>query len=129
MKPPARAGEKDLFLGTNLPSDPANLSDLEKRHLPVISAPKCVRKGTPFEVTVEVGGLLAHPNEPGHFIQFLELWADETILARMDMTAARACPRVTLRVTLQHPAKELCARSGCNLHGIWIGQAPITVEV
>lgn len=128
MTPPAWAGEKNLFLGVNRPSDPANMSDLERRHLPVITAPQRVHKDTPFDVTIEVGNLLAHPNDPGHFIQFLELWVDETFLARMDMTPGRACPKVTLRVALHYPAKELRARGGCNLHGVWIGQAPITVE-
>ena len=129
MMPSQRAGEKDLFVGVNRSADPTNLSDLEKKHMPVIEAPRCVSKGEAYDVVVEVGSLLPHPNEPGHFIQSIELWADETYLTRIDLTAANTCPRVTVRVALHHASEVLRARIRCNLHGLWIGQKGIRVEL
>jgi len=117
----------DLFAGINEPGDPRNLSDLEKRHTPAISAPDAVRAGEPFDVEVEVGRLLPHPADRGHFIQFIELYADERFLARADIGAGRASPRVCLRVVLHSPAAELRAYGNCNLHGVWIGRRPISV--
>jgi len=123
-----RAGEKDLFEGVNEPADPSNLSDLERMHLPVIEAPATVTQGQPFEAAVEVGRLLPHPSEPPHFIRFVELWADATFLARIDLTADRSLPKVRLQLRLRHPAQELRARASCNLHGVWMARKRISVQ-
>ena len=116
-----------LFEGVNKPSDPATLTDLEKKHLPVITAPESVAPGECFEVTVEVGKLLAHPNEPGHFIEFVEVYADHAYLARIDLTAETTCPTVKFCVALPGPVSELRVYERCNLHGVWEGTVPISV--
>lgn len=118
----------DLFAGINEAADPHNLSDLEKRHIPLIRAPETVRSGECFEVRVEVGELLPHPNEYKHFVQFMDLYADGTFLVRVDLTAGRTCPKATFCVSLQHPAKELRAYAHCNLHGTWKGRKAIEIE-
>jgi superoxide reductase len=118
----------DLFCGVNVPEDWSVMTDLERKHAPVITAPDTVKKGQCFEVTVEVGKLLAHPNEPGHFIQFVELYADHTYLARADFTAVKTCPKATFSVALDHVHKELRAYERCNLHGVWLAAKAITVK-
>ena len=75
-----------------------------------------------------MGKTLAHPNERGHFIEFIDLYADELFLARLDLTAINAAPKATFSVSLTGPAEELRAYARCNLHGIWAGTAPITVH-
>ena len=70
--------QKSLLVGVNRPVDFKNLTDLEKKHLPVLEAPETVAPGEYFELIVEVGKLLAHPNEYNHFIQFLDVYADRT---------------------------------------------------
>ena len=72
--------------------------------------------------------MLAHPNEPGHFIEFVELYVDDTYLARMDFTARTTCPTVKVCVALDHAHGKLCAYERCNLHGTWVGEVPIEVE-
>lgn len=119
--------EENLFCGVNIAKDPNSMTDLEKKHLPVITAPKSVKKGECFEVTVEVGKLLEHPNEPGHFIYFIELYADETYLARMDFTAKTTCPTMKACVALDHIHGKLRAFDRCNLHGTWESDADIEV--
>lgn len=120
--------EDDLFCGVNMAKDPENMTDLEKKHTPVISAPEKVKKGECFEVKVEVGKLLAHPNEPGHFVAFVDLYADETFIARADFTHTRACPTVTFCVSLEHAHCCLRAFDWCNLHGTWEGNKNIEVS-
>jgi superoxide reductase len=78
-------------------------------------------------VTISVGAELAHPNERGHFIEFIELYADEAFLARVSLTAVSASPEVTLTVCLSAPAASLRALARCNLHGVWVGTAPVSV--
>ena len=120
---------RNLFVGVNERLDSNNLSGLEKKHLPVIEAPDEVKPGECFEVTVEVGKLLAHPNEHNHFIQFVDLYADDTFLARADFTAVRTCPRVTFCVSVPETADELRAYEHCNMHGTWVARRPLKVAV
>lgn len=120
--------EEDLFCGVNTPKDTNNMTDLEKKHLPVITAPKTVKKGQCFEVVIEVGKLLQHPNEPGHYIEFIELYADHTYLARMDLTARRTCPIMKVCVSLDHMHSKLRAFERCNLHGAWEADTEIEVS-
>lgn len=119
--------EEDLFCGVNMVKDPENMTDLEKKHLPVISAPKSVKKGECFEVIIEVGKIMEHPNEPGHHVEFIELYADHTYLARMDLTARKTYPTMKVYMSLDHIHSKLRAFERCNLHGTWEGQAEIEV--
>ena len=119
--------EKDLFCGVNMVKDCEHMTDLEKKHQPIITAPKSVKKGECFEVVVEVGKLMEHPNEPGHHIEFVELYADHTYLSRMDLTAIRTCPIMKICVSLDRMHGKLRAFERCNLHGIW--EADCEIEV
>ncbi len=119
--------QEDLFCGVNVVKDSENMTDLEKKHLPVITAPKSVTKGECFEVIVEVGKLMQHPNEPAHHIEFIELYADHTYLARMDFTAKTTCPTMKVCVELERNYGKLRAFEHCNLHGAWESDADIEV--
>jgi superoxide reductase len=119
---------RSLFAGINRAADPMNLTDLEKRHLPMIEAPPRVRRGEPFFVAVCVGQLLAHPRERNHFIEFVEIYADELLLARVALTAVSTMPEATLRIRLTGPTRQLLAIDRCNLHGVWSAAVPIAVD-
>ncbi len=119
--------EENLFCGINRVKDWDNMTDLEKKHLPVITAPKSVKKDECFEVMVEVGKLMQHPNEPSHYIEFIELYADHTYLAKIDLTARSTCPVMKVCLSLDHAHGKLRAYERCNLHGIWESDAEIEV--
>ncbi len=118
--------ERDLFNGVNTPLDPANLIDLEKKHTPVISAPATGQIGQPLSVTIEVGKLLAHPNEPGHHIEWLDIYEGYLFLARVGFSGGRVSPKVTLELMLKKGGL-LRAYASCNLHGVWEGSKDIKV--
>ena len=109
---------EDLFSNINRPMDAKNLTDLEKKHLPVIDAPSSVKAGEPFAVTIEVGKLLKHPSEQGHHIQWIVLLSGSLTLAIVQLTPVTTNPKVTLNLTLDKTAK-LRALERCNLHGEW----------
>lgn len=119
--------EKDLFSQVNRPEDPDNMTDLEKKHLPVIDAPDKASAGETIQVSVEVGKLLAHPNEPTHHIEFIDLYEDEVYLTRADFTGGKVNPQVTLEMMLRKGGR-LRAFCSCNLHGVWEGDKPISIE-
>ena len=119
--------EEDIFCGVNTIKNKENMTDLEKKHLPVITAPGEIKRGECFEVIVEVGKVMAHPNEPSHHIEFIELYADETYLARMDFTARMTGSVMKVYVALDHIHCHLRAFAHCNLHGTWEGCAVIEI--
>ena len=118
---------KDLFSQVNRPEDPDNMTDLEKKHFPVIDAPDKASAGEAIQVSVEVGKLLAHPNEPGHHIEFIDLYENDVYLARVDFTGAKVNPKVSFEVMLKEGGR-LRAFSSCNLHGVWEGDKLISIE-
>jgi len=119
--------EDDILCGVNTPKDKDNLTDLEKKHTPVIEAPNQVKKDEAFSVTVEAGKRLAHPNEPGHFIEWVELYCGDTFLTRVSLSAGTSLPKVTASVKLSHAHGALKVLVKCNLHGLWEGTKDIRV--
>lgn len=117
---------RGLFAGVNEPAG-ENLSDFEAKHVPDIDAPDTFEIGGAFAVTVEVGRGKRHPNERDHFVRSVELYADDTFLARADLSSVSVEPRMTFTITLQHEATELRAYEHCTLHGVWLGRKPLTV--
>ncbi len=120
------ANEKELLSGVNTPEDVNNLTDTEKKHLPVIDAPDSASIGQPISVTIEVGKLLNHPNEPAHHIEWLDLYEDKLYLARADFTGGKVNPRVTFEISLKKTG-TLRAFACCNLHGVWEGDRKINI--
>lgn len=119
--------EGDIFCGVNTVKDKENMSDLEKKHTPVIYAPEKVSKGELFEVMVEVGRYMKHPNTTGHFIQWIELYSGNTLLGRTEFVPEFSDPKVKILVLLKHE-HPLIAIGRCNLHGIWSSE-PYPIKV
>ena len=94
----------------------------------MIDAPDTVKRGECFEITVEVGKLKQHPNEHEHFIQFMDVYADNTFLARADFCSVKSCPKVSFCLSLEEPAEEIRVYEHCNMHGTWIGRKTLNVE-
>lgn len=110
----------DLFCGVNSAqsTDISEMSDLEKKHIPFIEAPRMVKKEESFVVSITVGKLLTHPNENGHFIEWIELYSGDTFLARTDLVPRLTSPKVSFTVALDHE-HSLVVRARCNMHGVW----------
>ncbi len=121
--------EKGAFCGINKPADPANLSDLDKKHIPVIDCPDTVKAGKPFQVKIKVGEV-PHVSEVGHHIQWIEIKTGENLYARVELTPVLSLPEVTvtLKKAGKHRKTTIRAIERCNLHGLWEAEKEITVE-
>jgi len=121
--------QDDIFCGINKAKseNAEEMNDLEKKHTPVIEAPSKVKKGEPFEVFVEVGRHMEHPNENGHYIEWIELYSGDTFLARLELIPRLTEPKAKFVVALDH-AHPLIAKDRCNLHGLW-ESFPFPIEV
>jgi len=118
----------DILCGVNEVKNTTNPTDLEKKHTPIITAPETVNKDEAFEVTVEVGKLLAHPNEPGHFIEWIEAYCGDTYLGRVQYSGGASYPKAVFKVKLTHAHGPLKIWAKCNLHGLWESTKDIAVK-
>ena len=119
--------EQDVLCGVNTPKDLKALTELEQKHTPAISAPDKVKRDETFTVTIEVGKYKAHPNEPVHFIEWVELYSGDTFLFRVSLSGSLSQPKVTIPIRLSHAHGPLKARAKCNIHGLWEGEKNIEV--
>ncbi|MFH1782190.1 MAG: class II SORL domain-containing protein [Candidatus Omnitrophota bacterium] len=120
----------DILCGVNVPKDKNNLVDLEKKHLPVISAPEKVKKDEPFEIAINIGGIdgVNHPNEAAHSIEWIEVYCGETFLGRASFSGGTSYGVAKFKVKLTHAHGPIKVLAKCNLHGIWENKKEITVE-
>lgn len=117
---------KGLFCGINQPADPAEPSEMEKKHTPVIQCPDTVESGEPFQVTITVG----HGMEEGHHIQWIDLYSGNNFYSKVLLTPMFTKAEATLTVEKggAHRTSTLRAVARCNLHGMWEGNTDITVN-
>ena len=108
----------------NKPKDWKTLTDMAKKHVPVISAPEKAKAKEPFAVRIKIGGIdrIEHPNTLGHWINWVELYAGERLVSRVEFAPELSDGYVvTVNVALNETA-TLRARGYCNLHGVWEGR-------
>jgi len=110
-------------------ADPTNLTDMMRKHTPVIEAPDQVKTGEPFAVALKVGGIegVNHPNLLGHWINWVDLYAGDRLLARTEFAPVASQPEATLHIALEEPA-TLRAVAYCNLHGVWEATKAVAVK-
>ena len=114
-----------------------------EKHVPAITAPDSANAGVPFDVEIDVGREIPHPNMAQHHIVWIALHfvpegsSTSIELGRADFSAhaaslsetpgpAATAPSARFRVSLSVPG-VLHATAYCNLHGLWTSSAPIAV--
>lgn len=102
-------------------ADLSAAGDFEKKHTPHIEI-KHAEGATVVEITV--GWDVPHPNQPDHYIAWIDLAADGAPIARFDLSPVVTTPVVSLAVDL--PAGTvLRAVEHCNLHGLWAAEVTL----
>ena len=121
--------EAGLFCQVNRVKNPAAKEPLEQKHAPVIELPGEIKSGQFFNAKIKVGEL-EHPNENGHFIQWIELYVSDVYLGRFDFTPVMTKPEITIPLSIAHGDRKAVLRavSRCNLHGIWESSKEVTVK-
>ena len=122
--------EEDMLCGINVPKDEKNLTDLEKKHLSVIEAPPEIGQNETFEINIRVGGIdgVEHPNEPVHFIEWVELYSGDTFLGRCVYSGGTSYALAKFKVKLSHAHGPLKIWAKCNIHGLWESIKDIEVK-
>ncbi len=106
------------------PQDTSNLSDLEKKHIPVITVvKKCglISDGC-IDAHVKLGEI-QHPMEQSHYIMHIDFYIDKEFVARVHLTPERLNPAAALHLKNQEGKIEAIAL--CNQHGAWFNEAEL----
>lgn len=100
-----------------LVADFDSADDFAKKHTPYIEFCGAGETGR-TSVCVTVGHEVPHPNEPGHYISWIELLANGTPIARFDLSPVATNPKVSIEVDVE-AGTALRALEHCNLHGVF----------
>lgn len=108
--------------------DPKNPTTLEKKHVPLVEAPRNVKKDEWFDVRVKVGYMITHPSVPGHWIDDIELLVNGMKVIELENEVGGiTSPNGQFKIKL-HETAEIRAVIDCNLHGKWTGsEVKVTV--
>jgi superoxide reductase len=124
--------------------DHDDLTETEKKHVPIIDAPSEVIAGEPFDVKVTVGNI-PHVMEEEHYIEWIELYLNGDLVGRNElqfsdekaeavftakgteeMISAREIMNCTVHgfgvcgtCGTRSAIVNLRAVESCNVHGLW----------
>ena len=106
--------------------------DYIDRHSAFVHCENNAKKAEKFKVKVKVGDQYQHPDEPDHFISWVQLWNGEKMLAQASFTegALGNAPEnleVDFYIVPQKNMK-LIAHAFCTKHGLWQSEE-VVVEV
>jgi len=110
------------------PADPKNLTELEKKHIPVVQinkqcgliGPGCV------DVNVKVGEIM-HVMEQKHWIIYIDFYHNYQLIARFTPKPESVYPAGGIHLKVS--SGKLTVLENCNLHGRWVSEVDIyTVE-
>lgn len=90
--------------------------DFDKKHTPYIEF--CGGDDAKTSVCITVGSVVPHPNEPSHYITWIELYANGSPIARFDLSPVATNPKVSVEVAVE-PGTRLRALEHCNVHGVF----------
>lgn len=113
--------EAPILDPVNHVTDLAGASDFEKKHTPHIDV-TVTDAGT--VLAISVGWDVPHPNQPDHFITWIELFVADAPLARFDLSPVATAPKVSIVVDLP-TGTVVRAIEHCNLHGLWAAEVTL----
>jgi len=111
---------------------PVDISNEEKevrkdyfdRHTPVVVCDGTAREGEKLRVKVRMGTEYTHPDDPDHFIKYIQLWNRETFLAEAHFAPGSLGNRtghaeVDFYIVPGAVSLNLSAMAVCTKHGLW----------
>ncbi len=97
--------------------------DYFDRHSPNVICKDRAKRGEKFKVKVKLGEEYPHPDEADHFIEYVQLWNRETLLADVRYGAGTLGNKaghveVDFYIVPQN-SMNLSAMALCSNHGLW----------
>lgn len=106
--------------------------DYIDRHSAFVHCENNAKVGEKFKVKVKVGDEYKHPDDPDHYIAWVQLWDGEKMLAQTTMVEGAmgsAANQVEVDLYIVPKGKmKLTAMAFCTKHGLWQSEE-VEVEV
>jgi len=101
------------------PADPANLTDGDKKHIPIVQKTGCglVVGCTDVHATV---GEIVHVMEAKHFIAYLDYYLNHVFISRIWLSPEVCKPATSLHLAVD--TGKITVIEHCNVHGNWMGE-------
>jgi superoxide reductase len=98
--------------------------DYFDRHTPVIVSNDYAKEGEKLRVKVRLGTAYTHPDDPDHFIKYVQLWNRETFLAEAHFAPGSLGNQaehveVDFYIIPGPVNLNLSAMAVCTKHGLW----------
>lgn len=98
--------------------------DYYDRHTPRVICDDKAEEGKPLRVKVKMGSEYTHPDDPDHFISYIQLWNRETFLAETHFTPGMLGNKsghaeVDFYIVPGPVSMNLTAMAVCTRHGLW----------
>jgi len=97
--------------------------DFIDKHSAFVHCEKQAKAGEKFKVKVKVGDKIKHPDDPDHYIAWVQLWNGEKMLAQANfIEGALGNQAENLEVDFYIVPKtnmKLVAHAFCTKHGLW----------
>ena len=97
--------------------------DFIDKHSAFVHCEKQAKAGEKFKVKVKVGDQIKHPDDPDHYIAWVQLWNGEKMLAQANfIEGALGNQAEKLEVDFYIVPKtnmKLVAHAFCTKHGLW----------
>ncbi len=97
------------------PADPAELSEGDKKHIPVVAV-----DGDTVAVTV---GEIEHVMQDAHFIQYIDFYVDKKFVSRTWLAAEATKPYAAIKVAAASGTVQVI--ENCNVHGNWLTEVSL----
>lgn len=114
--------EKDDAINEAVDSN--NLTEGEKKHIPVITIVKqcgLIPQGCQ-DAHVKIGQI-QHPMQKEHYIQHIDFYIDNEFLSRVILTPEKLNPAAALHLNVTEG--KLTAIELCTVHGAWINEVSL----
>ena len=98
--------------------------DYFDRHTPHVICESRAREGEKFRVKIRLGNEYTHPDDPDHYINYVQLWNRETFLAEAHFAPGALGNRkehveVDFYIVPGPVGMNLSALAACTKHGLW----------
>ncbi len=97
--------------------DESNITETEKKHVPVIEAPDIMAVGGTFEVKVSIGRV-AHTMEEEHYIEWIELWFLNSKIGKVELKSSNEKAEAVFTVTIPEDTIAAKEYQVCHIHGV-----------
>jgi superoxide reductase len=114
-----------VFQAIDIPEDEKEVrKDYFDRHMPHVICEDTAKEGEKIRVKVILGDDYPHPDEPNHYISYIQLWNRETFIAEAHFTPGILGNKpghieVDFYIVPGPVSMNLSAMAVCTNHGLW----------